>query len=130
MKVAFILLFFLIALTSLGQCDSIYDNPQTPSKYTSDTKGLMDYLNKTLVPILGDCMKEDGGIIASLYMKLTIDKSGKVIEVEFIRLQASEKCKNKLREKILTMKGWSAGQMNEKNVCSKINWPISCLKWQ
>jgi hypothetical protein len=135
MKTLLTILFFLTILTSWGQtthsCETIYDFPQTLPQYTNNTtKGLMAYLSKKLVPILSGCIKQDREVVTSMHIKLTIDKAGKVIAVDFPRLQASEYCKEKLRNEILTMTGWTAGQMDGKNVCSKFYWPISCLKWE
>jgi hypothetical protein len=99
-------------------------------KYDNDLKGLSDYLMKELVPIIGDCIKRDIDIIASLYIILTIDSNGKVIDATFPKDNLTSLCKDDLKRKLLTMDGWTAGKINGRPVCSKFNWPISCLKWE
>lgn len=121
-------------MTSFGQtnnsCDTIYNYPGKLAHYIDNEKGLMEYTTKTLAPILGDCIKQDGEIIASMYLILTIDRTGKVIAVDFTPLTATENCKDKLRKEIMNMTGWAPGQINGKDVCSIFLWPTSCLKWR
>lgn len=69
-------------------------------------------------------------MISSLCIKLTIDKRGKVAAVEFPGLQAGENCREQLSREMMTMTGWTAGQMDGKYVCSIFFWPIRCLKWE
>ena len=134
MKSIITILFSLIVLTSFGQtamfCDTIYDHPEIPARYTNDIKALYVYSNKKLTPILSDCIKKEGEMITRLQIKLTIDKTGKVSAVDFPKLQASKSCQEILRSEILTMTGWIAGQSDGKNVCSNFYWPINCLKWE
>jgi len=50
---------------------------------------------------------------------------GQVIyEATFPRRDWNDRCKNELKTKLLTMKGWVSGQMKGKNVCTHFNWPI------
>lgn len=99
-------------------------------KYDKDIKGLSDYLMKELVPIIGDCMKRDTDMIASLYIILTIDSNGKVIDATFPKDNLTSLCKDDLKKKLLTMSGWTAGQKDGRPACCKFSWPISCLKWE
>lgn len=134
MKKNLLCLFFFITCVSIGQvdnaCDTIYTAPETPANYPNDMKGLMNYNNEKLIPIISDCIKQDGEIIASFHAVLTIDKAGKVIDVKFQNLKASAACKAKLRLELLAMEGWIPAQLNGKNVCSDYYFSIGCLKWQ
>jgi len=124
----------LISSVTYGQitnkCDTIYDFVDKMPQYDKDINGLMDYLNKELVPIISNCMKRDGDLIASLHIVLTIDKNGKVIDATFPRPNLTDQCKSDLKKKLLTMTGWTAGQLKGENVCTHFYWPISCLKWE
>src|SRR5690606_40596459 len=97
----------MISVESFGQidneCDTIYSFVDSMPNYTDGIAGLMDYLNKELIPILTDCNQRDSTLIASMYLNLTIDKKGNVIDIDFIRINASDQCKNDLKKKILTM---------------------------
>ncbi len=125
---------FLFSVTTsygqVGRCDTVYSNPETPPHYDQDTKGLFDYFTKALVPTISDCIKRDTGIIASLYIILTIDNNGKIIDATFPRQNLTSTCKADLKKKLLTMSGWKAGQANGQPVCSNFIWPIGCLKWE
>jgi len=123
----------LTVTKSYGQtndCDTVYNYSQVMPKYDKDIKGLSDYLIRELVPIIRDCIKRDTEIIASLYIILSIDSSGKVIDATFPKDNLTLRCKDDLRAKLLTMTGWTAGQQDGQDVCCKFNWPISCLKWE
>jgi hypothetical protein len=134
MKKQLVILLSFISYLGIGQvnnlCDTIYSVPENAAKYPNDAKGLMNYGMEKLTPILSDCIKQDGEIIASLRMILTIDKAGKVIAVKFQNLNASAECKIKLRTELLAMEGWIPAQMNGINVCSDFYFPISCLTWR
>lgn len=110
-----------------GNCDTIYNIVETMPGYD---KGLARYLMNDLIPVIGECIKRDSHIIASLYIALTIDTKGKVIDVDFLKPNLTRLCKAELREKLLTMNGWTPGQVNGQPVCSKFHWPISCIKWE
>ncbi len=123
----------MIVAKSQGQtcgCDSVYNNPEIMPQFKNEFKGLLDYLKIELVPIIAECIKRDTEIIASLYIILTIDTAGKVIDATFPRYNLTSLCKYDLKQKLLTMNGWTPGQNNRPPVCSKIRLPISCLKWE
>ena len=127
------IIFLLTVSKTYGQtngCDTVYSFVEVMPKYDKDIKGLFDYLMKELVPIIGNCIKRDTEIIASLYIILTIDSNGKVIDATFPKNNLSLLCKDELKTKLLTMTGWTAGLKDGKPVCCKFNWPISCLKWE
>ena len=134
MKHILLIIGFLISIPSLGQvdsgCDSVYNFVDTMPEYESGINGLSDYLHNDLIPILAKCIERDSSLIASMYLTMTIDKKGNVIDVVFNRISATEKCKNDLKKKILTMPSWTPGKLNGKNVCCKYSWPISCIMWQ
>lgn len=126
-------IFFLTVTKSYGQssgCDTVYSYVEVMPKYEKEVKGLSDYLMKELVSIIGNCIKRDIEIIANLYIILTIDSNGKVIDATFPRHNLTSLCNEDLKAKLLTMTGWTAGQKDGQPVCCKFNWPISCLKWE
>ncbi len=134
-KTVLTLVVSTLGFSALGQstdskCDTIYDYAETLPHYENDIKGLMDYLMTDLAPILSDCYKRDGILTASIYLTMTIDTEGKVIDVEFRRIQASDKCKEELREKLLSMTSWTSGKQGNTPVCCKYQWPISCINWK
>lgn len=114
---------------TINKCDTIYDFVEQMPKHEKDIQGLMDYMSKDLIPIVGECMKRDNSLIASLRIILTIDKDGHVIDASFSGPVLTDQCKNDLKKKLLTMTGWQAGQHNGKDVCTHFIWPISCIKW-
>lgn len=122
--------FFSFSQSVHNDCDTIYDFAESLPQYQNDGKGLMDYLMTDLAPILSDSYTRDNIITASIYLILTIDKKGKVIDVEFKKIHATEKCKEKLKEKLLTMTGWTPGKQGNKAVCSKYKWAIRCINWK
>ena len=127
------LVILLASSQTFGQitskCSTVYDMVEKMPTYDNGANGLINYLNRDLLPIVGDCMKRDG-LIASLHIVLTIDEEGKVIDATFPRQDLTDQCKNDLRNKLLTMTGWTAGQLDGRNVCTHFHWPISCLKWE
>jgi hypothetical protein len=124
---------FLTAHTSFGQlgnlCDTIYEKPEKLAQFKNGTDDLMVYTINNLGPILSNYIIEGGNIIESLYIKMTIDLFGKVVEVDFPRLEASQSCKERLKKEILAMENWTPGQVDGKSACTVFVWPIACLKW-
>lgn len=127
--ICYLITFAICGQTNNADCDSIYDFVEIMPKYDNEAIGLMNYLSKDLSPILSDCIKRDSVITASMYLTLTIDKQGHVIDVEYKRIEATDQCKEELRKKIMTMTGWTPGQHNGQPVCCRYTWPVSCIKW-
>lgn len=90
--------------------------------------GLIIYLKK-ITPILLANTKDVNNLPTSLKMILTIDKTGKVTDVEFPDTRMEKYCQSKVREELLKMKGWKAAEYNGKPVVSKYPLRISCLLW-
>ncbi len=90
----------------------------------------MSYLNDELIPILSDCAKRDRSLVTSMYLTLTINQKGNVIDVDFRRIDASEACKNELSKNLLSMNGWTPGKVSGEYVCTEYHWPISCILWE
>ncbi|MFK8044143.1 MAG: hypothetical protein AB8B72_01510 [Crocinitomicaceae bacterium] len=134
-RLLMILITILTSLTVIAQpssheCDSIYEFAEEMPVYQNGMNGLIKYLKSDLIPILVDCNGRDGILTSSLYLSLTIDRQGKVIDVEFQRIQATEQCKKELREKLLTMKGWTSGMQDGIAICCTFSWPISGINWR
>ena len=135
LKTILTLLTFTISFSTFAQsannkCDTIYDYAETLLQYENGVKGVMNYMISDLTPILSNCYKRGRILTSSIYLILIIDKEGEVIDVEFKRIQASEKCKEELREKLLTMTGWTPGKQEGNPICSKYQWPINCISWK
>jgi hypothetical protein len=113
-----------------NSCDTIYDFVEKMPQYKNDVNGLADYFLKELTPILSDCYKRESILTSSMYLTLTIDQKGRVVDIDFLRIQATDNCKNELIQKIRTMSGWSPGIHNGEPVCCHFNWPVSCIKWE
>ncbi len=116
-------------LNVIIHCDSIYDIVDTRSQYDKGDAGLIDYLMKELSPVISDCVKRDSVLITRLLIILTIDKYGTIIDASFPRSHATVLCREEMRKKLLTMTGWTAGQIKGQPVCCYYEIPISCLKW-
>lgn len=126
---------FLLPLGANGQdshnrCDSIYELIDSVPEYTGGMSGLLKYLQNDLIPILSECNKRDGDLVSSMHLSLIINDQGKVVDVEFQRIEVAKQCKEELRTKLLTMHGWTAGKYKGTPVCSKFNWPISSISWR
>lgn len=136
-KLILVLLICTVRFSSLGQsssykCDSVYNFPEITPKYKNNTEGLMDYLRSDLTPIISNYHSKDKSLslISRMYLTLTINKEGKVVDVVFIKIHTSEACKKELKEKILTMTGWTPGKHGNSVVCSKFYWSTSCIYWK
>jgi hypothetical protein len=127
-KILLLLIFFYSSQT-FGQtnvsCDRIYDRPEKQAKYKTDVKGMMDYAITNLLPIIS----EDGSQPTRMIASLTIDKAGKIVDVEFQNLDVKEESKVKLRDKIMQMENWIPGKVNGQSICSKYEWIVHCIKW-
>ena len=131
----YILAFFLLTDAivfgqTTNKCDTIYDFVETMPQYDKGDSGVMKYIMKELSPLIGDCMKRDNSVIASLQIILTIDKTGNVIDATFPKPNATEQCKADMKRKLMTMTGWIPGLKNGQPVCCHLSIPIGCLKWQ
>jgi len=112
------------------QCDTIFAVAEIMPQYQTGLKGLMDYLMTDLAPILSNCCERDSILITSIYLTLTIDNYGEVTDVDFKRIQATEKCKKELKENLMNMTGWIPGKQGDISVCCKYFWPVRCIKWE
>jgi hypothetical protein len=111
-------------------CDTVYGSPDTPPIYGHNFDSFYTYFNDSIVPVLQQCMKLEDTIISSLVVRFTLDYDGHVLDVEFIRINAGEACKQQLREQFKTMEDWSPGWVSGEPVCSYAVWPIRCIKWE
>ena len=126
-----ILVFCSLNLSGqVSHCDCLYDNPEIPPDYKGGEDELMKYLNKEIFPLVGLCNKEENIMITSLYLELSIDQRGNLFDMNLIRPEVPASCKEYLKEKFLSMKGWTPGKINGKEVCSKLKLPISCILWK
>ena len=88
------------------------------------------YFNDSIVPVLQECMKQEDTVISGLVVRFTLDYNGHVLDVEFLRINAGEACKQRVRERFMAMGDWSPGWVCGEPVCSYAVWPIRCLKWE
>lgn len=126
------LLFITLSCTNcLAQsksCDTIYDSKEIKAHYKKGELELNKFVIKQLLPIIGRCEEKENSTISSLFMYLTIDSKGKIVNVTFTRAKLSETCKAKLKKELLTMKNWQPAMLNNQPVCSIYLLPIHCLK--
>jgi len=109
------------------QCNKIYRNPDNVAEYSLGQQGLMDYINRELVPLVGNCMSRDKTEISSLTMTLTIDQTGQIIDATVDKPYMSKTCKVELKRKMLTMKGWKPATKKSNPICSYYPFVISCF---
>jgi len=119
--------FFTKAQSITPACDSIYKSPEVPAKY--DNMKAMRFISDRVSSVVHNCAAGDTPP-GKLYLRFIINASGQVTEVEFIKPDLSLNCKTKLRAELLNMPGWQPAQHQGKAVCSEVNFPIGCLKWQ
>jgi len=132
MKHQLFLLFYIftVSLNAQTACDTIYGSPETHPHYGHDFLAFYTYFDKNIAPVLQECMKTEGTVISSLVVRFTLDCDGKILDVDFIRINAGEACKKRLREQFLVMGHWIPGLVCGEPVCSYAVWPIRCLKWE
>ena len=123
-------LLHTVSISAQSNCDTIYAYSELLPQYKEGEQDQFNYIMDEIAPIVGNCIKRDSQVIASLRTIFSINSSGQVIDVEFQQQALSEQCRKELTSKFLTMKGWKPGQMNGIPVCAKAYWPISCLNWQ
>jgi hypothetical protein len=132
-KVITVLIVLLACSLAFGQtsnkCDTIYDYVEQMPKFGNDIPDIIKYMRKEVIPIISNCMETDSTLITNLYIILTINKNGQVTDAEFPRPALTDKCKSKLKSKLLTMTGWQPGKKDGKNVCIRISLPINCIRW-
>jgi hypothetical protein len=116
--------------TKYNVCDSIYHFAEKMPHFIDEERGLMHYMNEEIFSILSDCYSRDSILTTSMNLTLTIDNVGQVIDVKFNRIQASESCKKEIRNKMLDMKGWTAGNQDGVPVCCEYILPIGCIYWK
>lgn len=134
--ISFLLSLLLILTTSIckGQnkehCKMIYKAVDEAPCYLSGTVGLHRYFTKELMPIIGECYKQDDFMVTKMTMILTIGAEGHVIEVTFPDKQIPTRFQAQLREPLLKMSGWLPGKIKGKPVCSYYLWTIGCILWE
>ncbi|WP_130736821.1 hypothetical protein [Flavobacterium sp. J27] len=128
--IPFLLFITLNCTNCLAQsnCDTIYDSKEIKAHYKKGERELNKFVIKQLLPIIGQCQEKETSIISSLFMYLTIDSKGKIVDVRITRAKLSETCKAELKKELLTMKGWQPAILNNQPVCSIYLLPIHCCK--
>ncbi|MBL7787533.1 MAG: hypothetical protein JNM36_16630 [Chitinophagales bacterium] len=127
-------IYVLLTITPIfGQttaCDTIHNSPHKMPMYDNDMIGLLQYLSNELMPFIAECRQQDSIMISYLVIVLTIDDKGNVIDATFPKPDLPPTCTARLKQKLLTMQGWTAGEYNGMLVCSKYKWRVSCIRWQ
>lgn len=134
----FYLLFLSFLTTTIaiqGQtdtCNIVYDSLEVKPKYGNIPSSLYNYISNELIPPIVECATSNKDMmIASLFVTLTINKTGKVIDVAFTTPpQLTSDCKKVVIAKLLTMKGWTPGEKDKMRVCSKYKLDIQCIMLQ
>ena len=131
-KVTAIFLFLTLCVQLFSQkksCEKIYDKPDTMAHYKTERNDLPRYISAKILPLLGDCIKQKMEFVYSMEIKFTIDETGKVIAVDFLKPVLSDYCSGKLRAEFLTMEGWRPAKFNGKKVCSYFIYSIGGITW-
>lgn len=111
-------------------CSKVYETPEVEAIYKKGQHDLNKYAYNEILPVIDECFAQTGEMVASLNIVITIDKTGKVIDVSFPKSEITPICSELVKKQILTMEGWIAGKKKDKPVCSKYNWRIGCIKWE
>jgi len=134
MKQILFLLFLLtvsdVVLSQTGNyCQKIYSGDEVDQEaiYKSGVQSIISDTQKEILPIISDCIENGDEMITSMRAKLTIDSEGKIIDVVFIRLNASDQCKEKVKQKMMSLSGWFPAIKDKANVCSYYYWSINCI---
>jgi hypothetical protein len=138
------LIAVLFGRISFGQsakkCDKIYRFVDKMPVYKINEKDFMTFFKENLAPIINNCYKRDSILISKINFLLTIDKTGKVVDSSIPKLYLVadspilkhyllKECEIELNNKILTMPKWSPGKLKGVDVCTYMNLPINCIKW-
>jgi len=124
------LFIFFNGLLKSQECDTVYSHVDVLPKFQNNSRDLLKYVEFELVPIINDCILTDSEIVSSLSILLTIQQDGQVVDATFPKDKyLSIQCKALLKAKLITMKGWSSGQKNGRQVCCFHYFPINCIKW-
>ncbi|SFQ82723.1 energy transducer TonB [Hymenobacter arizonensis] len=128
---ALLLVFTTAARGQTAASTRVYDCAEVMPSYRNDTpRQWMSYVFKELSPVLYRNRQREGEEIASLYLRLLIDPHGRVRDVQITRPRLSTRCEREVREKLLTMTGWTPARRQGQPVCCWIPLAVSCLKWQ
>lgn len=128
---SFMLVFTTAVKGQAAASKRVYDYAEVMPSYRNDTpRQWLAYVSNELSPVLYRNMQREGEEIASLYLRLLINQKGQVSNVQITRPQLSTRCGREVREKLLTMTGWTPARMRGKPVSCWVALPLNCLKWQ
>lgn len=126
----FVLLFtFSIANSKAPKnvnCNIIYDVVQVQPNYKKGAIDLYQYVNKEVVPLIVNCyLYKSSNLRTSFVIHFVVEADGKISDVIMPDDIIEKKCMQDVRTKILSMEGWTAGQLNDDYVCSRFKLPIN-----
>ena len=129
----FLLLALFISADMFAQtntvCDTIYKTPHQAAFCTNDID-FSKFVINVLPAILDSCENTNEGLITKLNLVLTVNALGNIVEVQERRNALHSGCIKTLQLKLALYKGWHAAKVNNTDICSYINFPISCIKWE
>jgi hypothetical protein len=105
-------------------CDTIYNFVEVMPQYDKGDKELMSYLSNEVLSIFGKLTPEEAISLSTITFVLTIDCNGKVIDAIFKKSNSIEFYNKNLKEKFLTMAGWTAGKTKGQSVCCYYTIPL------
>lgn len=127
-------LFWAFLSTVQGQeyqgCNTLSRSVDKAPAYPGGTVALARYMQKELMPVVNECYVKDSVMITRLEMELMIDQKGQVLEVAFSGVSLPTACRERLRQRLLLMKGWDPARRKGVAVCSYYKWSIACILWQ
>lgn len=122
----------LYAQEAYSSCDKVLEFQEVDSlpKYNTGDTGLLKYILNDIAVTLTNCIRRDSMIPASMRFFLTIDKNGQVVDVDFLKIDATDQCKQALKQQfITTMPKWIPAIRAGAAVCCRRPVAINCLKW-
>lgn len=127
----FLAVLFIYGITAKAQvCDTVYRNTQYPASYAAGQDSLQKFVFRDLTNVIVRCKEEGEDPPTKLFIELTIDYTGTVVDVHFRKPALSHRCEMMLCNKLIGMKGWKPARHNDKEVCSIFIIPVNCIKWQ
>lgn len=130
LSTALFLAFLSVARGQEQGCDTLSRSVDKEPVYPGGTAALARRMQKELMPAVNECYVKDSVMITRLEMELTIDRKGQVQDVTFSGVSLPTACRERLRKRLLLMKGWEPALRKGVAVCSYYKWAIACILWQ
>lgn len=126
--------FVLFSINSFSQeiCDTIFTSGQVEeiAEFPISPNKFNQFLEKKIIPLINEEVEKTKNIIPHLNMLFTISKEGKLIKVEFPKLDSSKELQEKMAKEFINLGKWTPATIKGEKVCSEFFYKIGCIKWQ